>query len=200
MVQASGIRRRLTYEDYLRLPETNRRCELLGGFLVCEPSPAYDHQWIVGNLYLLLRAAAERQGGRVILGPFDTVLSREEAWVVQPDLVYVSQAREGIVTARGLAGPPDLAVEVVSPSSRGKDRRLRSSLYARYGIREYWIVEPRPRRVDILVRAGGRYLPLGAFGPGDRLRSQVLPGLDAEAGAVFAGLPAPGEGPAAGRG
>lgn len=110
MARASRLRSRLTYEEYLRLPETNRRCGLMGGFLVCEPSPGYDHQRIVDNLHLIIRAAAEQAGGRVILGPFDTVLSREEAWVVQPDLVYVSQAREAIVTARGLAGAPDLAV------------------------------------------------------------------------------------------
>lgn len=200
MVQAQGSRRRLTYEDYLRLPETNRRCELRGGSLVWEPSPAYDHQWIVGNLHLLLRAAAAQAGGRVILGPFDTVLSREEAWVGQPDLLCVSQARLDIIGQRCLAGSPDLVVEVVSPSSRGKERRLRSSLHARYGIREYWIVEPRLRTVDVLVQAPDRYLRLGTFGPGDPLRSQVLSRLDADAGAVFAGLPAPGEGPAAGRG
>ncbi len=198
MAQVRGTRRPLTYEEYLRLPETNRRCELLGGSLVCEPSPSYDHQWIVGNLYLLLRTAAERAGGRVILGPLDTVLSREEAWVVQPDLVYISRARQGIVTGRGLAAPPDLAIEVVSPSSRGKDPRLRPSLYARYGIREYWIVEPPRRGVEALVLAGGRYVLLGTFGPGDRLRSRVLPGLDADAGAVFAGLPASDQGPATG--
>lgn len=145
------VPRRMTFEEYMSLPEEKRRCELLSGWMFREPSPGDLHQSAVGNLFgLLWNHIRQTRSGRVYLGPFDIVLSREN--VVQPDILFVAAGRTGIITGKNVQGPPDLAVEVISPYSARKDRILRIRLYARSGIREYWIVDPERRTV-------GRFTP-----------------------------------------
>lgn len=183
--------RRMSYEEFLRLPEEKGRCELISGWVVREPSPGYLHQAAVGNLHFLLRQHCQGTGrGLVLLGPFDTVLSREN--VVQPDLLYVATERFHVVTRKRMQGPPDLAVEVISPYSVRKDRVWRLSHYARAGIREYWIADPERRSIEVFVLAdtsasdvGPRYEALGIFTPGTSLRSMVLPGFTCDPAEVF---------------
>ena len=173
--------RRMTYEEFMRLPEERTRCELISGWVVREPAPGYRHQSVVGNLHGLLWDHVRRSGrGRVLLGPFDTVLSREN--VVQPDISYVSPERSHMITARHLEGAPDLAIEVLSPHSVRKDRIWRLVQYARAGVREYWIVDPEQQTVEVFVLGEpvgdgqqARYELAGVFRPGTPVRSRVLP-------------------------
>lgn len=185
----SHPRQEMTYEDYMRLPETMLRCELIGGFVVREPAPIYIHQAVVGNLYRLLYDEACRTGGMVLLSPFDTVLSREDRYVVQPDLIYLAPESLSALTPKNLQGAPDLAVEIVSPTSRRKDLVLRRNIYAHFGIREYWIVDPQERVIEVLALWPGGGEPLGRFRPGEPIRSRVLPAFHADPAAVFADAP-----------
>jgi Uma2 family endonuclease len=165
-----------TYEDYLLLPEGDRR-ELIGGDFVVTPAPSPRHQRICIHLERRLTPHVEGQPplGRLWLSPIDVVLSETD--VVQPDLVYVATARLSIVTDRAIEGAPDLAVEVVSPSTEQRDRRLKRALYARAGVKELWLVDPRARAIEVLARGKQRYALHGRFGPDDALTSPLLPGF-----------------------
>src|SRR5437870_3000442 len=111
--------RNLTYEDYVGLPDDGRRYEILDGELQVSPAPAPRHQGVSGNLLVILHVHVwERRLGRVYHAPIDVILARDS--IVQPDLVFVAADRESIITERAIEGPPDLAVEILSPWS---DRR-----------------------------------------------------------------------------
>ena len=82
----------------------------------------------------------EAQLGRLFIAPLDVVLSATN--VVQPDLVFISNARMHIITDANIQGAPDLVVEVLSPSTAARDWRTKHDLYAEHGVQEYWIVDP----------------------------------------------------------
>src|SRR6266571_2744160 len=127
---------KLTYEDYVRLPDDGRRYEILDGELEVSPAPAPRHQRVLLNLLRIVdRHVEERDLG----------------------LVYVAAGREAIVTERAIEGPPDLAVEILSPWSDRRDRVAKAGLYARYGIRHYWIPDPVARTLEVYEVKGAEY-------------------------------------------
>jgi len=158
-------------EDYDALPE-QPRCELLFGRLYLTASPTPWHQMVALFLWRHLQSIAEAAGGFASSAPLDVVLADHS--VVQPDVIYVSAARLGILGKR-IEGAPDLLIEVLSPGSARRDRGEKLSLYAKTGIREYWIVEPEARHIEFLVNEGGRFVvSLPAAG---EYRSQRMPEL-----------------------
>lgn len=151
-----GSRVKLTYDDYCLLPDDGRRYELHDGELSVCPAPGSPHQIVSGNLYDLLRHHVRSRGlGLVVYSPLDCILS--ETTVLQPDLLFVDTARLALVTRRGMEGPPNLVVEIVSPSTTSIDRRKKRRLYARYGVPNYWIVDPDARTFEGFVLAGTTY-------------------------------------------
>ena len=91
---------------------------------------------------------AENELGRTWVAPLDVVLSNYD--VAQPDILFVSNERRGIITEANVSGAPDLVVEILSPSTAERDRELKLTLYARYGVREYWIVDPDDETVEVM--------------------------------------------------
>ena len=149
MVSMSRVlqRPRKTKRDYRTLPD-DVRAELVDGELYVTPAPSFAHQDVVGRLYRLLCALVdERDLGRVGLSPLDVHLPSGD--VVQPDLLFVATANEGICR-EWVHGAPDLVVEVVSPTHPERDRFVKRRLYARSGIPEYWIVDPTERSGEVL--------------------------------------------------
>ena len=167
-----NIETRLTYADYLKTSD-DERYELLNGELVMSPSPREIHQYISGNLYFKLRAfVIDRSLGRVYYAPFDVVLSDTD--VVQPDLLFVSHDRIGIVTPDNVQGAPDLVVEILSPATAERDRTIKLDLYAQHGVKEYWIVDPDAKTIMVLLRGESRFEVDGIYGEGQTLRSPTL--------------------------
>jgi Uma2 family endonuclease len=157
--------------DYFALPD-EPRCELIYGRLYMSPAPIVGHQEVVGMLYRMLDDHAQAVGGRALVSPVDVVLADHS--VVQPDVIYVSDERRAIIR-RHVEGPPDLAIEILSPGSRRRDRGAKVRLYAESGIREYWIVDPERRTFEFLVSRDGMF---GVVLPEDDVyASSVLPGL-----------------------
>ncbi len=131
----------LTYQDYLQMPDDRNRREILGGDLHVTPAPSPLHQRVLVNLAEVLnRWVRNRALGKVFPSPVDVVLSQVD--VVQPDLAYISSDRLEIVTTSGIQGAPDLVIEVLSPSTAGLDRGRKMETYARFGVREYWLIDP----------------------------------------------------------
>lgn len=179
-------RERITYQDYLQLPEGGRY-EVLEGDLRMVPAPGERHQAVVGSLHFELVTQVAKPGlGRVYVSPFDVIL--DEDTVVQPDLLVVLKDRLGIVQPEGVRGTPDLMIEVLSPgtAAAGRDRNIKRRLYGRYGVREYWIVDPEACTVEVTVSRGGALETHNLFGPGSRIESPLLPGLELMVDAVFA--------------
>ena len=136
---ATGARIKFTYEDYCNAPE-DKRYELHDGDLVVVPSPKEQHQDVTGNLFIRLTLFV-REGalGRTYIAPFDIVFSNHD--VVQPDVIFVSNERHDIITPDNIQGAPDLVIEVLSPSTAHRDRTFKRALYARHGVREFWLVD-----------------------------------------------------------
>jgi Uma2 family endonuclease len=140
--------RKLTYEDFLDFPEDGRRHELIDGEHVAEPSPNTIHQRIVSNLHYLLSAFVRQHDlGWVLPAPCDVVLSDVD--VVEPDLLYLSKENAGRLQHAFVQGAPDLVIEILSPSTRRRDERSKRDLYERYGVGEYWIVDPELETVKV---------------------------------------------------
>ncbi len=138
----------LTYEDYRALPDDGRRYEILDGELYMTPSPSRAHQEFAANLLVTLKPfVAARHLGEVFIAPFDVILAKST--VVVPDLVFVSWGRLDIVTNRGVEGSPDLVVEILSPDSARRDRVEKGQLYARYGVRHFWVADPEARTLEV---------------------------------------------------
>ncbi|MDE0032732.1 MAG: Uma2 family endonuclease [Deltaproteobacteria bacterium] len=173
-----------TYQDYLNTPD-DVRCELIEGeLLVMEPAPATSHQRVLVNLTLLLAPFAREHGlGEVFIAPTDVYLS--DTNVVQPDLLFVSAARASIVTERDVHGAPDLVVEIASPSTRQRDRGIKMEIYARYGVVEYWLVDPATATVETLPLKDGQMVFTGGYGRPDTFTTPLLPGLEVDLGLIF---------------
>ena len=149
--------------DYDALPD-EPRCELIFGRIYVSPSPTPFHQLVVALLWQWLDAVAE-PGALVLFAPLDVILADHS--VVQPDVVYVSAARRDIV-GRRIEGAPDLLIEVLSPGSGRRDRGEKLALYASSGVREYWIVDPAERQIELLVNEEGRFVVALPVGGGHR--------------------------------
>jgi Uma2 family endonuclease len=167
---------RFTYSDYLQLPEDNRY-EILDGELCVVPAPHTRHQRVSRDLLAaLIRHVEDMDLGEILHAPYDVVLSPEN--VIQPDILFVSKERLGIIGAANICAAPDLVVEILSPGTRGKDIEVKSKIYARFGAREYWLVDPDARTVEVLVWSEAGYTSAGVYGSADRLSSPLLPKLD----------------------
>lgn len=174
---------RFNYRDYCLLPE-DKRYELINGELYMPPAPGSFHQFILRNLgFLLWDFVRSNELGEVAFAPFDVILSDED--VVQPDLLFVSQERRDIISDRGCEGPPDLVVEVLSPSTERRDRELKRKLYANYGIRELWLVDPESRTIEVLGLEADDFATRGVYPEDTSLSSPMISGLSLPVGQVF---------------
>ena len=168
---------KLTYEDYLTTP-ADTRYELLDGDLILVPAPNLKHQKVQRRLgQRLSQFIEEHDLGEFFYAPCDVFLSNRN--VVQPDLLFVSQEREDLLSdGEKVGGAPDLVVEILSPSTADKDRGIKRELYSTYGVTEYWLVDPIAETVSIHRRRGGVLAATHTFGRGQTLRSPLSAGLE----------------------
>ena len=176
-----------TYEDFMALPEGGPvRYELIEGDLCMTPAPNPRHQKISGNLFgIVWNFLRTNPLGEVFAAPVDVVFSQEPPQVVEPDLVFLSKEHGSLITETNLQGAPDLLVEILSPTTSLRDRREKLALYERFGVPEYWIVNPERNTVQVFRLSGGRYAEALEFGLGDRLETPLLPGLSIPLSDVF---------------
>ena len=167
-----------TYEDYKKLPDDGRRYEIVEGALYVTAAPNFDHQYTVGEIFAALRTCIrEHQLGIVISAPFEVYLPGI-ARVVQPDVLFLASERVPRSGAAGFTGAPDLLVEVLSRSTARTDKVVKFSAYERAGVREYWLVDPRTRSVEVYsLSEEGTYEMTGQYTPGEMVTSTVLSDL-----------------------
>ncbi|HMQ31612.1 MAG TPA: Uma2 family endonuclease [Chloroflexaceae bacterium] len=175
-----------TYADYARLPDPEGfRYEIIDGVLYMAPAPTPEHERLVISIGARLFATFEEFGlGHVYSSPDIDA----GPITLRPDLAVVLKERMHVVAAKRLVGPPDLVVEIASPSTAAYDRDPvagKRGAYARVGVREYWIADPAARSVEVLALEGDAYSVLGTFAGEQPLASRVLPGAPLTARSLF---------------
>ena len=163
-------RRKFTYEDYRNTPD-DVRYELLDGELIMVPAPNMFHQTTSSELFWKLEPLKEL--GMVFHAPTDVVFSDTDT--VQPDLIFVSNERLHIITEQNIRGAPDLVIEILSPSTAGRDRTFKRTLYERHGVNEYWMVDTDARNITVLILGENGYELAAIYGEGQTLTSPTLP-------------------------
>lgn len=178
--------RKLTYDDYLRLPDDGKRYEIIDGELYVTPAPSTRHQSVVSNLLRLVGAFVyHRKLGRLWTAPLDVLFGEHD--LAQPDLVFVSAERMEIVTEPAVQGAPDLVAEILSPSTGKRDEGIKLRLYEREGVREYWLLYPETETVKVFRRREDHLDPAAELSAaaGDTLTSPLFPGLELDVASLF---------------
>lgn len=175
---------KLTYDDYVELPNDGRRYEVLDGELAVTPAPSTTHQMVSRNLEFILHAHALKTGAGVVLdAPVDVLLA--PTTIVQPDLVFIATARRAIITERAVEGAPDLVVEILSPSTARQDRVTKAALYARFDVRFYWVVDPAARTLEEYALAQHAYRLVAVHREAIVARTELFPDLDIDLARVW---------------
>ncbi len=181
--QLEKTRKRYTYEDYSRLPE-GAPYQLIGGELVIRPSPVSYHQIILRKIgFELVRFVDERGLGEILYAPIDVYLSQTETY--QPDIIFISKERLDIIGEKRIEGAPDLVIEILSEATAYYDLRHKKHVYERTGVREYWIVDPIERSIDVYENTGGRFNLFSEAIEKGMVRSRILDGFEIEIEKVF---------------
>lgn len=176
---------KFTYAEYRTLPETGPRHQVVEGELLLTPAPSLRHQRVAFRVADALYHFVEgRALGTVVCSPVDVILS--DTNVVQPDIVYVSNARRSALVREGIRGIPDLCVEILSGGTEDLDRGAKRLLYARFGVTEYWIVDPEANTVEVYRLQENASTPARRFAASDALVTALLPGLSIALSDVFA--------------
>lgn len=177
---------KFTYEDYLLFPNDGKRHEIIDGEHYVTPSPSTRHQRILGNLHLAFgNFLKQHKLGEVFVAPCDVVLSDLD--VVEPDLLFVSSGRSSIVTEKNIQGPPDLAIEIFSESTRKTDEIIKRKLYERHGVTEYWIVDPELETVKVYRMTDRGYIRSAELSleSNNTLTTPLLPDLRISLSEIF---------------
>jgi Uma2 family endonuclease len=170
MAHAGRARASYTYAEYAALPGDGRRWELIDGGFEVNPAPTPRHQRVSRRLQFALMQQLEEPGlAEVFNAPIDVILSEKD--VLQPDLAIVAAGRD-IISDRGIEGPPDLVVEVLSPRTSVLDRRVKSVTYFVFGVLEYWVVDPDVGSVELFRPGADGYESAQRF---DRASTLVTP-------------------------
>ena len=176
----------VTYDMYAEMPEDGARYEILDGSLeLMSPGPSPSHQAVSRELEFLLMQSC-RSDYVLFHAPLDVILDQTN--VLQPDILMVHRSRLAIVTKRGVEGPPDLAVEILSPGSRSRDKVVKMEIYAKHGVPEYWIIDTVSRTLEQyrLANGGSHYVLHNLFEGDDLVASDKLPCVTFNVSQIFA--------------
>jgi Uma2 family endonuclease len=186
MAVRDTTRRKLTYEDYVLIPEDGLRHEILDGEHYVSPAPKEAHQsasiYLSSTLFFFVRS---QRLGRVYTAPFDIRLSEYD--IAQPDLIFISNERLGILNEDNAKGAPDLVIEILSDSTRRIDEGIKRRIYERSGVLEYWMADPKRRLVTVIRRTGDGFglAEVLSAEAGDVLITPLLPGLEIRVSEIF---------------
>jgi Uma2 family endonuclease len=178
---------RLTYDDFVLFPEDGLRHEILDGEHYVSAAPYLRHQAVSMNLSGLLSSFIRSHGlGRLFAAPTDVLLSRHD--IVEPDLVFVSKERLQILTEKNIQGAPDLVIEILSGSTKKVDQGIKLERYERFGVQEYWLVDPDRNTITVYRSDSERFQRAAVLSTEaeDVLQTPLLPGLDLRLSEVFA--------------
>ncbi len=175
---AAVLEDRKTVADFMALGEGPPFAELIDGEIVMAPSPFRNHQQLVQQLYFLIRTHLESSPvGELYLSPFDIHFGERD--VLCPDLCFFSQERLHLLSDRGAEGAPDLVIEVLSPSTARRDRKVKREIYARHGVKELWLANPDAETIEVFDFSKRQDEPVAVLENGTHpiIATELLPGL-----------------------
>jgi Uma2 family endonuclease len=175
---------KVTYTDLESWPDDGRRYELYDGEVYVCPAPTNRHQLALGLLHSQLHDYARRTNGVVIMSPTDVVFT--EYNVLQPDICFFQASRRHCVNLdRVTRDAPDVVVEVLSPSTRRNDLGRKKATFARFGVAEYWLLDPYKKRLERYTHENGAYERTLSVGSGEQFESIVLSGFTCPVESLF---------------
>lgn len=159
--------------------------ELINGILRKRSAPSLRHQNVVSALLSLMRLFAdEHQLGKVFTAPIDVFFDDDNGF--QPDICFVSNERAFLLdNDEFINGAPDLVVEVLSPGTWKNDRMAKKDVYERFAVREYWIVDPYYKSVEVYIIENNAYRLFSGFEQEGKVVSTVLEGFEVELERIF---------------
>ncbi len=164
-----------TYADYAKLPDGSPY-QLIGGEFVMTPSPTPYHQRISRRIEVELITFVEaKNAGEVLHAPLDTYLSDVETY--QPDIVFISKERLSIIGEKKIETAPDLVVEILSPATAYYDLRHKMRVYEVSGVKEYWIVDPMEKTIDVFENHGKEFKLFSQARDKGQAKSKLLAGF-----------------------
>lgn len=185
-------KKKISFEDYLLMPEINRPYEIIDGEFMLFPVPPPVHQRMSANIVMALNPPVqERDLGVVLFAPVDIILQRNPLRTRQPDVLFIHKDKlsgtslDAIEELQILEIAPDLVVEVLSSSDTEKVLSGKLADYQRIGVKECWLVSREARSVEVLQLTKEQSQSLGHFGLGETIRSQVLPNFQLTVDAIF---------------
>lgn len=181
MQLAKKAEKKFTYQDYLTWPDDERWEIINGDAYNMSPAPAIDHQELTGSIFSFLKQKLKGKSCRPFIAPTDVVLSEYD--VVQPDIFVVCSPKK--ITEANIQGPPDLVIEVLSPSTALKDKREKKALYEKHGVREYVIIDPVGVYAERSTLVNGTFTGPEVFGAKEVLALSSLEGLKVPLWEIF---------------
>ena len=170
-----------TIEDYMKLDD-GQRYELIGSKLIVVPRPRLKHQKISGRIYTRFENFLEQNPIGEVYSDVDVHLGDK---VVAPDVLFIAKERLNIAEVLNVQGAPDLVVQILSPSTAAYDKKEKSQLYCKHGVKEYWLVYPEIMFIDVFVLGKNKWHWIGAFNQEDVLTTALLPGLEISLNEIF---------------
>ena len=162
----------MTYNQYVEFPEDGNRYEIIDGTLeMMTPAPSYKHQLIITRMASVIYAPC-REEGVFIVSPLDVVFSENN--VRQPDFIFIRNENMQIITDRAVEGVPDLVGEILSHSTAKNDRKSKFETYQRFGVKEYWIVDPELELLEQFVLVDGKYVLAHVYEKGETVKTSLL--------------------------
>lgn len=177
--------KKLTYDDYVLIPDDGLRHEIIDGEHFVNPAPNVRHQWVSKRLFTALSLFVESHDlGEVFYSPIDVVFTQHN--VVQPDLVFIRTKNVAeLIGAAFVKVTPDLVVEVLSISNRRHDKVRKLKLYDEYNVHEYWITDPEKNVIDVYRRQNGNLTLVEKVELGGMVTTPLLPGFALVTNRVF---------------
>ena len=176
----------VTVDDLQAMPDDGNRYEVIGGEIFMSRASGLTHQRVSGNLFSLFRNYLDSNPIGEVLATPGVVFSEIDG--VIPDIVFFTNERAKLIlSGERIIAAPDLIVEIVSPGSENqrRDRVIKKQLYAKFGVREYWIADPESMTIEIITCSAGAEPQSVVFHPGDEIDSAVLPGFRFKVSRIF---------------
>jgi len=169
-------KKKFTYQDYLKLQGDEYYEIIQGELIMMTPAPSIVHQRISRKIeFLLEKYILENNLGEIFYAPCDVILDNEN--VVQPDIFFISKERNDIITEKNIQGAPDLIIEIVSENTSYRDLIQKKVLYANFKVKEYWLVIPEEKSIEIDILKGNEFELYKKYKIDDKLESPLLNGF-----------------------
>ena len=173
-----------TYQDYIEMPYDGKRYEIINGELIMPPAPNTIHARVSKRIYKkLLKYSQDESIGEIFYSPIDVIL--EDTNVVQPDLLFIFKERSHIIKEENIKGAPDFIIEILSPLTAYYDLIEKKEMYARFGVKEYWIVDPKKQRIEIHLNKENIFELRQRLDKEGEAKSDVLKGFQVDVKEIF---------------